>query len=154
MNSYMGTRATDNGGAVPFPTFLKRSEFAQVPRSELLVFTDEHADSLSFSMFHLDHGRNIELWCHLPAARHSRSGVISYTDGHAEIHRWKDPRTVKPEKGVFHGFDEATGNRDWKYLWLIFPHWGADFRGGRIGRNSWIGATLTEVAQPPFVRFS
>jgi prepilin-type processing-associated H-X9-DG protein len=59
----------------------------------------------------------IELWSHLPASRHQRRGVISYTDGHAEIHRWKDPRTVKPELGVFHGFDEATGNPDWKYLW-------------------------------------
>jgi hypothetical protein len=117
MNSYMGTRATDNGGAVPFPTFLKRSEFSKVPNPELLVFADEHADSLSFSIFHLNRGRNIELWSHLPAARHSRSGVISYTDGHAEIHRWKDRRTVKPELGVFHGFDEATGNPDWKYLW-------------------------------------
>ena len=54
---------------------------------------------------------------HLPASRHGGSGVISYTDGHAEIHRWRDPRTLVPVKGVFQGGVFATGSPDWKYVW-------------------------------------
>ena len=117
MNGFMGTTALDNGGNAPTATFLKRSDFSKVPRTELLVFMDEHEDSLSFSIYSLDRDKTWEHWSHLPASRHAGSGVISYTDGHAEIHRWRDPRTLLPVKGVFQGGVVATGSRDWKYVW-------------------------------------
>ena len=117
MNGNMGTRIADNGGTGASLTFLTRSELARAPRSELLVFIDVHEDSLTTSIFSLDRDRNWELWGHLPASRHSGSGVISYTDGHAEIHRWRDPRTLVPVKGVLQGGLIATGSRDWKYVW-------------------------------------
>ena len=116
MNGFMGTRATDNGGS-PAATFLKRDEFSKVPRTELSVFMDEHEDSLTSCIFSLDRDINYERWSHLPASRHAGSGVISYTDGHAEIHHWKDPRTLLPVKGVFQGGVLATGSPDWKYVW-------------------------------------
>ena len=31
-----------------------------------------------------------------PAAYHNRAGGFSFADGHAEIRRWTDPRTVPP----------------------------------------------------------
>jgi prepilin-type N-terminal cleavage/methylation domain-containing protein len=30
-----------------------------------------------------------------PATFHGKSGSLSFADGHSEIHRWRDPRTVK-----------------------------------------------------------
>src|SRR5947208_16263454 len=54
MNGFMGTRATDMGGSVEhFAIFMKRGEFSEVPLTELLVFTDEHSDCLTFSIFAL-----------------------------------------------------------------------------------------------------
>ena len=58
----------------------------------------------------------------IPSQSSSRSwdsgnGVISYTDGQAEIHRWKDPRTLLPVKGIFQGGVKAAGSPDWKYVW-------------------------------------
>ena len=78
---------------------------------------DEHEDSLTTYIFYLDRDRNLEVWSRLPASRHAGSGVISYSDGHAEIHRWRDSRTLLPVKGVFQGGVVATGSLDWKYVW-------------------------------------
>src|SRR6266699_3151401 len=60
MNGFMGTRALDNGGS-PAATFLKRGEFSKVPRTELLVFTDFHEDSLTMCLFVLDRYKIWEL---------------------------------------------------------------------------------------------
>ena len=117
MNGNMGTRALDNGGTGASATFLRREEFTEAGRPELLVFIDVHEDSLTVSLFNIDRDKNLERWSHLPAWRHSSSGVMSYTDGHAEIHRWRDARTLVPVKGKLQGGVEATGSPDWKYVW-------------------------------------
>ena len=117
MNGNMGTRALDNGGTGAALTFVTGAELARGPRSEFFVFMDEHEDSLRTCIFYLDRDMNWERWSRLPAARHAGRGVISYTDGHAEIHRWRDARTLVPVKGVLQGGVEATGSPDWKYVW-------------------------------------
>ena len=127
MNGNMGTRALDNGGTGAGATFLRREEFTKAGRPELLVFTDVHEDSLTMCVFVLDRDMNWELWAHLPASRHAGSGVISYTDGHAEIHRWRDARTLVPVKGVLQGGVFATGSPDWKYVWERLTKGTADF---------------------------
>jgi type II secretory pathway pseudopilin PulG len=127
MNGAMGTRALDNLGTDPVLTFLNRGDLARAPRTELFVFMDEHEDSLSTSMFALDRGKAWELWSNLPSSRHARSGVISYTDGHAEIHRWRDARTFMPVKGVLQGGVVATGSPDWRYVWERFTKGSAAF---------------------------
>ena len=127
MNGNMGTRELDNGGTGASLTFLTRAELARAPRTEFFVFMDEHEDSLTTSMFLLDRDKWWELWVHLPSSRHDRSGVISYTDGHAEIHRWRDARTFMPVKGVLQGGVVATGSPDWKYVWERFTKGTAAF---------------------------
>ena len=117
MNGFMGTQIGDNGGTGATSTFLRREECANAGRPELLVFLDVHEDTLTTCIFVLDRDKNLELWAHVPASRHAGSGVISYTDGHAEIHRWRDARTLVPVKSVFQGGVVATGSPDWKYVW-------------------------------------
>ena len=31
-----------------------------------------------------------------PASNHNGSGALSFADGHAEMHKWLDPRTTPP----------------------------------------------------------
>jgi len=51
------------------------------------------------------------LWVDLPAIWHPRSTNLSFADGHAENHRWSDPRTLKmkpfPDPSA-----NTPGNRD------------------------------------------
>ena len=117
MNGFMGTRALDNGGYGASATFLRRDEFAKAARPELLVFIDVHEDSLTSCIFNIDRDKNVERWSHLPASRHAGSGVMSYADGHAEIHRWRDARTLVTFKGILQGGITVTGSPDWKYVW-------------------------------------
>ncbi|SRR6266536_3017770 len=117
MNGNMGSRAADNGGTGATLTFLTRGELGTAPRTEIFVFMDEHEDSLTTCVFYLDRDKNWERWSRIPTSRHSGSGVMSYTDGHVEIHRWRDSRTFVPVKGVFQGGILATGSQDWKYVW-------------------------------------
>src|ERR1051326_1052415 len=74
MNGFMGGRILDNGGTAPAATFLRREEFTKAGRPELLVFADVHEDFLDVCIFHLDRGRLIEIWGHLPASRHNGRG--------------------------------------------------------------------------------
>jgi prepilin-type N-terminal cleavage/methylation domain-containing protein len=43
-------------------------------------------------------GRGNDEFFHLPATHHRRGGVASFADGHAEAHRWRDPRTFRSAK--------------------------------------------------------
>jgi prepilin-type processing-associated H-X9-DG protein len=40
-------------------------------------------------------GAATDVFFHLPATHHNRGGVISFTDGHVENHRWFDPKTFR-----------------------------------------------------------
>jgi prepilin-type processing-associated H-X9-DG protein len=56
-----------------------------------------------------------------PASYHNRAGGFSFADGHSEIHRWLDPRTMPPlVKGsdhlTFGGWVPSPNNRD--LVWL------------------------------------
>jgi len=88
---------------------------------------DEHEDSLTRCMFYFNRDITSERWSHLPSSRHASSGVISYTDGHAEFHRWRDARTLVPVKGIFQGGIVATGSPDWRYVWERFTKGTAAF---------------------------
>jgi prepilin-type N-terminal cleavage/methylation domain-containing protein len=119
MNGFVGTRALDIGGTGAAATFLRRSEFAKAAnagRRELLVFIDVHEDYLDTCLFVLGRDISYEAWKNLAASRHDSRGVLSYTDGHVELHRWKDPRTLQPVRGTQQYVLYATGSPDGKYV--------------------------------------
>lgn len=118
MNVFMGTRARGGRSSDDaWRTFLTRGELNVGPRPELLVFMDVHQDSLTTSAFNIERDVYWERWVNLPASRHAQSGVISYTDGHAEIRKWKDSRTLVPVMGELQGGVIVTGSPDWRYVW-------------------------------------
>jgi prepilin-type processing-associated H-X9-DG protein len=65
------------------------------------VFLDERADSINDGEFYQsmagspDLGRSWTMadW---PASYHGGAGRLAFVDGHSEIHKWKDSRTVPP----------------------------------------------------------
>ncbi len=93
MNGYIGF---NGGGTVGgnFVTFLKMSDFTTP--SSIIVFLDEHPDSINDGFFAQSAAYPPYAWNDLPASYHNNAGSFSFADGHAEIHRWVENSTCKP----------------------------------------------------------
>jgi prepilin-type N-terminal cleavage/methylation domain-containing protein/prepilin-type processing-associated H-X9-DG protein len=83
----------------PDDLFVNFTKLAQVwCPANFLAFVDERADSIDDGSFSID---MIDVWpntCHVnwPASYHDNAGNITFVDGHAEHHKWVDPRTTIP----------------------------------------------------------
>ena len=122
MNGFMGTtiRAGSGPGEDVWTIFLKRNDVNVGLRPQLFVFMDTHEDRLTSCVFDLsnDVGWYNEAWHNLPAARHGSSGVLSFTDGHVEIHRWRDSITLTPVTGTLgSGPIFAPRSQDFQFVW-------------------------------------
>jgi prepilin-type N-terminal cleavage/methylation domain-containing protein len=52
-----------------------------------------------------------------PSVAHDNGSVVSFSDGHAEYHRWLDPKTIAAQSANYHAHaDAAQGNKD--LVWL------------------------------------
>jgi prepilin-type N-terminal cleavage/methylation domain-containing protein/prepilin-type processing-associated H-X9-DG protein len=100
MNSYLG----DRGG--PFSSgyrqFKKYSEITAPSPSKCWVFVDEREDSINdgwfaVSMDSYDPKRpTAYAIVDYPASYHNKACGFAFADGHAEIKKWRDPRTSPP----------------------------------------------------------
>jgi prepilin-type processing-associated H-X9-DG protein len=79
---------------------------------------DIHEDYIDDCQYAISWDYNRESFFNLPASRHGRSGVLSYTDGHVELHRWKDPRTFQPVQGLHPNATNCFGSPDWRYVYV------------------------------------
>jgi len=118
MNGFMGSIARASV-TKQVAIFLKRGDIACGPRPELCVFMDIHEDYLDQCQYIISWDIGQESFFNLPASRHGGSGVLSFTDGRAEIHRWKDPRTFQPVRGVQPQALPCFGSPDWRYLYQL-----------------------------------
>ncbi|PYJ58657.1 MAG: prepilin-type cleavage/methylation domain-containing protein [Verrucomicrobia bacterium] len=118
MNAAVGSDWGDVPGVV---SFFRREDFSKVPYPIIFVFIDVHEDYVDYSHFAVPLGwdNNAYAWAYLPAGRHAGSGVLSYQDGSAEIHRWRDARTLQPVTGVYQGSNvvkPVAGSQDARYV--------------------------------------
>ena len=76
--------------------------------SNLFVFLDEHPNSINDSGFAVEcyPGGAKARFIDYPASYHNGAGGFAFGDGHAEIKKWIDPRTV-----VEASFDGSTWPR-------------------------------------------
>ena len=61
--------------------------------SDLFVLCDEREDSINDGCFQVDPATPGAL-IDFPGAYHEGAGSFSFADGHVELHRWQDSRTV------------------------------------------------------------
>jgi prepilin-type N-terminal cleavage/methylation domain-containing protein/prepilin-type processing-associated H-X9-DG protein len=66
--------------------------------AERFVTADGNPQSLCCPAF-MVYPEGNQTFFHLPGAMHNHSGVLSFADGHVEIHRWRDPRTRQTRPG-------------------------------------------------------
>ena len=93
-------------------TFAKLSDVVLPSPSGLWLLIDEDGSSINDGSFAVIM-RQPEMidW---PSTRHDMSATVSYADGSAEIHRWKDPRTIVRNGNVNRSLQ--SGNED--IIWL------------------------------------
>jgi prepilin-type N-terminal cleavage/methylation domain-containing protein/prepilin-type processing-associated H-X9-DG protein len=100
MNNWVGGQQwpyNDNGWRV----YRKSSDMANPGPSETFVFADERADSINDGCFLVDmsgypDAPGAAKMVDYPASYHNGSGCFSFADGHAEMKRWRDQRTMPP----------------------------------------------------------
>jgi prepilin-type N-terminal cleavage/methylation domain-containing protein/prepilin-type processing-associated H-X9-DG protein len=78
-------------GLSDIPAWKKFTEIRRPIPSQLLVFIDEHPDTLYDAQFGNPAGGPWwgPMWFDMPADRHNQGGCLSFADGHAERWRWK-----------------------------------------------------------------
>ena len=106
MSQSFGRNPSEGGGAgqwLPyssFRTYMKEGDMGVPGPSNLFVFLDEHPNSINDAAFAVkcdarDGGARMIDW---PASFHSGACGFAFGDGHAEIKKWLDKRTIVPHK--------------------------------------------------------
>jgi prepilin-type N-terminal cleavage/methylation domain-containing protein/prepilin-type processing-associated H-X9-DG protein len=87
-----------------YVVFKKLSDINRMGHSQAFVFIDEHPDGINFGDFAVAMNDGLPpertYIIDYPASNHNGAGGLSFADGHAEVHRWKDPRTRPPVKNA------------------------------------------------------
>ncbi len=85
----------------------------------IFSFVDEREDSIddgSFGVNMRDEGAKAQL-VNWPGSYHNLAGGLTFVDGHAEIHRWRDPRTTtQPTKAQLASNIDSPNNVDVAWL--------------------------------------
>lgn len=94
MNQAVGFNVNANwlqdGTTASFQKFRRDGDIANTDSSSLFVFVDEFPGSLNdggFAVCMVHAGHIVDY----PANYHAGASAFTFADGHAEIHRWKDP---------------------------------------------------------------
>jgi prepilin-type N-terminal cleavage/methylation domain-containing protein/prepilin-type processing-associated H-X9-DG protein len=117
MNAYLGW-SVDRAELNPdYRVFAKTSEMTGSSPAGLFVFQDVHPDNLCYPAFMVRMPGEDEQFYHYPSSLHNGRGVLTFADGHAETHRWLDPRTSPPANGsILAHWNESPGNADLAWI--------------------------------------
>jgi prepilin-type N-terminal cleavage/methylation domain-containing protein/prepilin-type processing-associated H-X9-DG protein len=107
----------------PWRVYRKMSDMVDPGPANTFVFLDEREDTMNDGMFvvdmtgYPDQGSSFHI-VDIPASYHNKAGGFSFADGHSEIKKWRDPRTMPPFKpGVVTPFDFPSPNNP-DVLWM------------------------------------
>lgn len=121
MNSWLYTgRLSDSPG---YKVVKKMSDMTDPGPSMTWTLIDEREDSIDDGYFAVDmtgypnQPRTIK-WVNYPASYHGNSAGIAFADGHSEVKRWKDSRTMPPlVRGVALPLGQSSPNNI-DLIWL------------------------------------
>jgi prepilin-type N-terminal cleavage/methylation domain-containing protein/prepilin-type processing-associated H-X9-DG protein len=113
LGGFGATLQTGSSGisSPPWRLFLKLTDMQDPGSSKTLLCWDEPADIINYGNFFVDmtgfpeQPRLTKFGGDKPASYHNGAGGLSFVDGHAEIKRWRDPRTTAPGFGGTSGYN-------------------------------------------------
>ncbi|MGH7978268.1 MAG: prepilin-type N-terminal cleavage/methylation domain-containing protein [Limisphaerales bacterium] len=76
-------------GSMRLQVFRKQSDLVSMSPNETWVYIDENPNSINDGWFVCD-PNNHNLWYDVPASYYDNAGGLSFADGHAEVHLWRD----------------------------------------------------------------
>ena len=106
MNNWVGGPGWDASGTwaprdgntgMGWRVFRKTTDFIRPGPSTTFVLIEEREDSINDGYFVVDmagYPKSTPKLVDFPASYHNRAAGLSFADGHAEIHKWLDPRTT------------------------------------------------------------
>jgi len=112
MSQAFRTYSDEHWTSPPWRIYVKTSEMVAPPPANLWVFIDENPDSINDAAFAVAMGvpgRVTTTWQDIPATYHCGGCGFSFADGHSEIKKWKDPRTLGPSMRTTYLFRMAYG---------------------------------------------
>ena len=91
-----GTYANNSAAGGPFRTYGTLGSMTHPAPDKLWVFTDEDPQGINDGGFAFTIHQNPSAaeWIDWPATYHRFGCGLAFADGHAETHRWRDPRTA------------------------------------------------------------
>ena len=117
MNAYVGWSVDREELNPNYHVFAKTSDLNKHSASGLFVFQDVHPDNICFPAFVVRMPGEPDQFYHYPSSLHNGRGVVTFADGHAETHRWVDPRTTPPVTGgILAHWNDSTGNADLAWI--------------------------------------
>ena len=112
-------------GQSPYKVFRKTSDMVAPGPSKTWVLIDEREDSINNSFFTLqtDSIQPLEplkfYFINWPASYHGQAAAVNFADGHSEIKKWSDPRTmpkIRKSNLPNNGSVLSPKNRDLEWL--------------------------------------
>jgi hypothetical protein len=93
LNSRLGANSRSWTSPSRYPLYRNLDQIRSP--ATLFVFLDERADSINDGLFWTDPDTAYQM-IDYPTSQHDSAGAFTFVDGHGEIHRWTDPRTMPP----------------------------------------------------------
>lgn len=102
-----------------YQVFYKSADFGVAGSANVYVLLDEHPDSINAGGFanQMVESPGSARIIDYPASYHNGAAGMSYADGHAEIRKWVDPRTVEKVKFKPMSLNVASANNK-DMIWL------------------------------------
>ncbi len=122
MNNWLNS-ATPWNGNTKWLTLKKTTDMKSPSPSMTWILLDEREDSINDGFFVVDmagypSAPGSVVLVDYPASYHNRAAGINFGDGHAEIKKWLDPRTVpKLQPGQHLGLNVGSANNK-DIVWL------------------------------------
>ena len=109
LNAYIGWSGPwDYRLSTAYKVFMKYSELSVRMPAGAFTFLDVNPDSICWPYFGVYMDR--DSFFNFPNSSHSRGGVLAFSDGHAEYHRWQDQRTITAYSPDYHRHDDPSPN--------------------------------------------
>jgi prepilin-type N-terminal cleavage/methylation domain-containing protein/prepilin-type processing-associated H-X9-DG protein len=105
--------------------------------SRFFTFQDVYNKSICSPIFMVAMwDANNDVMANYPFVDHNQGGVVSFADGHAEWHRWQDPRTLSPASFAYHAHSDYMPNNpdiEWLKYHATILAGSATHPGGLLG---------------------